>query len=793
MADLFRKLFLFGGAQIPPPTHINVAVTVSSSTLHKHSSDNEFHITLEATLPQTPNTPDKPLTILVFGTLLDTSSIALYENGFNFININTGAPAKRPSLTKHYSFGGMSDIPIEPQFERYFVTLQPGVPHQDQQLPWKVLGKLLGLPTIDQGQYWLNTAPYLDNLLIQCGYDVHKQYQYLAFLHRHVLPVLGPFIRSSVEANYISGFSAEGYPMELSLNYQPSKATVRLGCEPLSLTTSEANLAASKLIKQRRQSKVTAFDLKNGAIIPKAYLFLKRQVFYRVSLARPENLRHQALCKTYCHQRRFILAGRLHRSAKVAHQAELSSSSATPKPQLYLPLHGRNDKAMANGLTKLWEYLGLKGLAAQHKKDLYADNFEPYVGSSVDALSIPLYLRCQLVFKLAKPYSAVPLLESGVSRLIQALPFLSGEFTAVPASDGGKEILLVRPTPIFQLSRILKIKYHETSVHHVIRQMDKPSSQGGDLPHEPYMPYPRLPDPSLPQSIVGFQVNVHTDGIILSVATHHCSFDATGMGSMVQNLAACCRCAPGDEPALTTSPGQEAEARKVLSQIRETPFDPTMFPEYKPLDSMVSYYKGVQSALQGRQTTLVNRCFTIATDKINALKKRCNALIPEMVKKSRCIFFALPGHANTEATSTFGADHSEDDEWVMSFCRVAYGLRAKLNAIDDGYIRDYISYVQKSPCHLSVTLDTENLYVSNWREISVYDADFGAMLGKPLRMRAPDGYSDGLIFVMAQRSEDRTAPWEFNISLEPSAMKSIEHDPLWCKYVALDEFWHGKA
>ncbi|GAQ03194.1 hypothetical protein ALT_0515 [Aspergillus lentulus] len=72
-----------------------------------------------------------------------------------------------------------------------------------------------------------------DNLLIQCGYDVHKQYQYLAFFHRHVLPVLGPFIRSSLEANYSSGFSAEGYPMELSLNYQASKATVQLGCEPI--------------------------------------------------------------------------------------------------------------------------------------------------------------------------------------------------------------------------------------------------------------------------------------------------------------------------------------------------------------------------------------------------------------------------------------------------------------------------------------------------------------------------------------------------------------------------------
>ncbi|GFF71309.1 hypothetical protein IFM60648_03394 [Aspergillus lentulus] len=100
----------------------------------------------------------------------------------------------------------------------------------------------------------------------------------------------------------------------------------------------------------------------------------------------------------------FILAGRLRRSAKVAHQAiagylwrilqfddavcshynmdqlplvvnyELSSSSATPKPQLYLPLHGRNDKAMANVLTRFWEYLEWKGLAAQYKKALYANN-----------------------------------------------------------------------------------------------------------------------------------------------------------------------------------------------------------------------------------------------------------------------------------------------------------------------------------------------------------------------------------------------------------------------------------
>jgi hypothetical protein len=148
MANRFRKLLRFGDSQIPPPTHINVAVTVSSSTLHKHGSDDEFHITIEATLPQTPNTPDKPLTILVFGTLLDPSGIALYENGFDFVNVDTGAPAKRPSLTKHYSFGGVSDIPIKPQFERYFVTLQPGVPHQVMFTLFPVLGASHTIKTI---------------------------------------------------------------------------------------------------------------------------------------------------------------------------------------------------------------------------------------------------------------------------------------------------------------------------------------------------------------------------------------------------------------------------------------------------------------------------------------------------------------------------------------------------------------------------------------------------------------------------------------------------------------------
>lgn len=128
MAYLFRKLF--GDSPFPPPTHINLAVSVSSTTLHKHGSDTEFQLTLEATLPQTPNTPGKPLTILVFDSLLYLGGNALYNDGLDFINVDTGIPAKQTTMISEYSFSGRSDIPVKPESEYLFVTLHPGVPHR---------------------------------------------------------------------------------------------------------------------------------------------------------------------------------------------------------------------------------------------------------------------------------------------------------------------------------------------------------------------------------------------------------------------------------------------------------------------------------------------------------------------------------------------------------------------------------------------------------------------------------------------------------------------------------------
>ena len=122
---------VFGKSEPGPPCQININLTTSSTTLHKHGSSDPFTLTLEATLPKSHDgTPNRPLTILVFDTVLGTEGTALFENGLDFINSDTGTPAERSTLIPHYTFGDKSGILINTKFEQYFVTLEPGVPYR---------------------------------------------------------------------------------------------------------------------------------------------------------------------------------------------------------------------------------------------------------------------------------------------------------------------------------------------------------------------------------------------------------------------------------------------------------------------------------------------------------------------------------------------------------------------------------------------------------------------------------------------------------------------------------------
>ena len=100
--------------------------------------------------------------------------------------------------------------------------------------PYQVLSRVLDFETPDQEKWWHNTAEKLSKALIDSGYDVHRQYQYLSFYYRHVLPALGLFPTKENGIHWKSILTRSGLPFEFSLNYQKSKSLVPFGFEPIS-------------------------------------------------------------------------------------------------------------------------------------------------------------------------------------------------------------------------------------------------------------------------------------------------------------------------------------------------------------------------------------------------------------------------------------------------------------------------------------------------------------------------------------------------------------------------------
>jgi DMATS type aromatic prenyltransferase len=52
---------------------------------------------------------------------------------------------------------------------------------------------------------------------------------------------------------------------------------------------------------------------------------------------------------------------------------ELKWRGSAPKPQLYLPVHGKNDEFVADALTEFFKYLDWHGYANRYKRDLISN------------------------------------------------------------------------------------------------------------------------------------------------------------------------------------------------------------------------------------------------------------------------------------------------------------------------------------------------------------------------------------------------------------------------------------
>ncbi|RAL08527.1 putative dimethylallyl tryptophan synthase [Aspergillus homomorphus CBS 101889] len=95
--------------------------------------------------------------------------------------------------------------------------------------PYTSLSHALLFQNQDEHDWWHRAGPVLGQMLLNADYDVHKQYQYLAFFAHHVVPALGP-APDNPRPNLYRGV----FNLEFSQNFQQAGCIIRLAFLPVS-------------------------------------------------------------------------------------------------------------------------------------------------------------------------------------------------------------------------------------------------------------------------------------------------------------------------------------------------------------------------------------------------------------------------------------------------------------------------------------------------------------------------------------------------------------------------------
>ncbi|KAF7526570.1 hypothetical protein PCG10_003961 [Penicillium crustosum] len=123
------------------------------------------------------------------------------------------------------------------------------------------------------------------------------------------------------------------------------------------------------------------------------------------------------------------------------------------------------------------------------------------------------------------------------------------------------------------------------------------------------------------------------------------------------------------------------------------------------------------------------------------------------------------------------------ETWEAALVRIALAIRRKLNTINDSYVRSVISYLEGVPDLSTVAFGQTDYHISSWRDIGVYEADFGGHMGHPSDMRVPDGMVDGMFYILPRRQGTHPC-WEIHVTIHQDTMKRLIADPVWARYTA---------
>ncbi|GMG45137.1 unnamed protein product [Aspergillus oryzae var. brunneus] len=252
--------------------------------------------------------------------------------------------------------------------------------------------------------------------------------------------------------------------------------------------------------------------------------------------------------------------------------------------------------------------------------------FEPIQLSPLDQAIPPVYIRILLCFSVVNVDRAISQLQTGVSSLLSALPFLSGDVVRYTAPGKTKWLYqLCPPTHQVQATGVLVVKHHQMRC-----MVDEKRFAPSSTSHIPLSPFA---EPARPAPIFRVQANAYIDGITLGFAFHHIAVDATGMGVIISELARHCRSSP---PPSLLCPDYERATRQLISNSRAT--------ECSGLDHSGDYIscqalsppaEGSEDASPSIEISTETRTFVFPAARLESLKNACIEMLPTLDQQQR--------------------------------------------------------------------------------------------------------------------------------------------------------------
>jgi hypothetical protein len=456
------------------------------------------------------------------------------------------------------------------------------------------------------------------------------------------------------------------------------------------------------------------------------------------------------------------------------------------------------------------------------------DGFESFELTPADYSFPMFYTGCTISFRLSNPERGLIVLRDAIDRLVCYLPFLTGCVVPSTSKPGVMEVRF--PAQGGAISDIIIQRLPHLRLPVQIDSASRVNIETYDRNAALITAPMHIAASPTDHPVMRFQINLLADGIILALFVNHMVIDGTGVGALLASLADCCN----DAPCLSVSTECELTTREILLAALERGRSPNFSGPAGAgppiLDTITQ--TGHEDV---HDSSLLDYNFFIPATKIKQLRGLIQNIDPNFVSEddvltailwmrlgrlryhqppqrgptvSACMLQRVvnvrhrlsprvPSHYlgncfimvnQTMTTAELGhktpsdSQHSEE-AFARQIAFVARALRDQLNNVDDRFVWSYLSQFPTANSWSNTSVHEPDVAVTSIRRLSVYEKDFGPVLGKVVDFEMlPYMNPEGVCTIKPRRVDDDA--WEVGVTLRREDMDRLRSDGMWRSLVS---------